>query len=194
MPASCTTSNCPNFLAACRLVDVFSPNHLELAALFEDTVTDEFDPDKLEKYATEVAQTVGTEDRGTVIVRAGKHGSLTTLGSSRNPVWLPAYYQCDSAKLVDPTGAGNAFLGGYLAGWQLSQDAVKASAYGNVAASFALEQIGLPTRLEMGDREIWNGEDVLGRFAEYASRLESSITRGWVNESSFKNSCVEPTS
>ena len=43
----------------------------------------------------------------------------------------------------DPTGAGDAFCGGFLAGMRISGDVVTAARYGVVSASFAVEAPGL---------------------------------------------------
>lgn len=49
----------------------------------------------------------------------------------------------------------------------------KAAAYGNVAASFALEQIGLPELKVQDPVETGNEVKVLDRLEEYNSRLTS---------------------
>ena len=174
-PAACTTENRSSFLEACKLVDVFSPNHDEMTALFEDRPLEEFTPENLEKHAVVFARHLGsnTLQSGTVVIRAGKHGSLTTIGSTKAR-WLPAFYDSSSSKVVDPTGAGNTFLGGFLAGWHCTHDVEEASMWGNVAASLALEQIGLPSRRTEGGQEFWNGASVLDRLQEYKARLEPS--------------------
>jgi len=46
--------------------------------------------------------------------------------------------------VVDTTGAGNAFCGGFLAGFIQTGDLLTAARYGRVAASFLVEQVGLP--------------------------------------------------
>ena len=92
------------------------------------------------------------------------------MSRSIKPCWLPAYYQDGSPEVIDPTGAGNIFLGGYMTGWQLTKNIVVASCYGNVAASFALEQIGLPQREQQGV-ETWNGVSFTGRLLAYKERL-----------------------
>ena len=80
--------------------------------------------------------------------------------------------------MVDPTGAGNAFLGGYSIGYlQTGGDIEQAACYGSVAASFALEQVGMPKRID-GDEELWNGASVLDRLNEYRARQESVGTQG----------------
>jgi sugar/nucleoside kinase (ribokinase family) len=46
--------------------------------------------------------------------------------------------------VVDPTGAGNAYCGGFLAGYIETGDVLTAARYGAIAASFLVEQAGLP--------------------------------------------------
>ncbi|KAI4638540.1 hypothetical protein J4E93_010095 [Alternaria ventricosa] len=89
-------------------------------------------------------------------------------------VWLPPYYEPSAVKVIDPTGGGNTYLGGFIAGWKASGDIHEASMYGNVAASFAIEQIGLPSCEVSDGEEIWNGTRVMERLAEYRARLSST--------------------
>jgi sugar/nucleoside kinase (ribokinase family) len=44
--------------------------------------------------------------------------------------------------MVDPTGAGDVFAGGFLAGIGKTEDSLEALLYGNVAASIAVEGSG----------------------------------------------------
>ena len=148
LPSSCTPENRAAFHDACKLVDVFSPNHLELAALFaadeEKQLADETLLASLERQANKfIAAGVGPAGTGTVVVRAGADGALA-LQRDRHPVRVPAYYAPGAEQVVDPTGAGNAFLGGYVVGLLREGEVREALCYGAVAASFALEQIGLP--------------------------------------------------
>ncbi|KAJ4361471.1 hypothetical protein N0V85_009405, partial [Neurospora sp. IMI 360204] len=53
--------------------------------------------------------------------------------------WLPAYHT-DAAKVVDPTGGGNTFLGGLAVALARGKSIEEACAWGSVAASFAIEQ------------------------------------------------------
>ncbi len=48
------------------------------------------------------------------------------------------------AAVVDTTGAGDAFCGGFLAGYALSEDGVEAVMHGLVSASFIVESYGVP--------------------------------------------------
>jgi sugar/nucleoside kinase (ribokinase family) len=44
--------------------------------------------------------------------------------------------------MADPTGAGDAFCGGFLAGLKKTYDPLRAALHGNVAASLAIEGTG----------------------------------------------------
>jgi len=46
--------------------------------------------------------------------------------------------------------------------------------YGNVASSFAIEQIGLPSCKLSDGEEKWNGARVLQRLSEHRARVSSS--------------------
>ena len=176
-PLSCKSENLEECLEVASLVDVFSPNHIELAKFFEETPTI---PDKceIERLASHfLTSGIGPEGNGTVIIRAGEKGSFM---KSRNLVskWLPPFYVSGTGKdqareVVDPTGAGNAFLGGYSIGYLQTQgNIIQAAYYGSVAASFAIEQVGMPNKRIEGDEEVWNGASVLGRLNEYRARQE----------------------
>jgi ribokinase len=52
------------------------------------------------------------------------------------------------AGIVDVTGAGNAYCGGFLVGLAETGDLGQAGRYGAVSASFALEQFGATFALE----------------------------------------------
>ncbi len=55
-------------------------------------------------------------------------------------IYVPAV----PTNVIDPTGAGNAYCGGFLAGYVQTSDVLTAARYGAVAASFLVEQAGLP--------------------------------------------------
>lgn len=87
--------------------------------------------------------------------------------------WIPAYHQ-DSPKVVDPTGGGNAFLGGLAIGLARGQKLEDAAAWGSIAASFAIEQIGMPKLTPADDEstlERWNGVVVDDRIRDFQTRL-----------------------
>ncbi|KAF8476765.1 Ribokinase-like protein [Kalaharituber pfeilii] len=95
----------------------------------------------------------------------------------------------NTTAVVDPTGAGNTFLGGLCVAlarpdaFRLAVEyglhrMVVAAAYGCVAAGFAVEQVGVPalTVVEEGG-ERWNGEEVEGRLRAFLERTRS-VLRG----------------
>ncbi|KAH9897218.1 Ribokinase-like protein [Xylariomycetidae sp. FL2044] len=88
--------------------------------------------------------------------------------------WIPAYHT-DPEKVVDPTGGGNTFLGGLAVALARGKNLEEAAAWGSVAASFAIEQVGTPI-LAVDDegQETWNGVRVEDRFEEFKTRLAFS--------------------
>src|SRR6266496_1735263 len=89
-----------------------------------------------------------------VIIKKGSHGSI--LSSPRGFFICPAY---PLHKVVDPTGAGDSFVGGmmgYLATARGSIDANirRAMIYGSVTASFCCEGFGLTCTTRVTRRQI----------------------------------------
>ncbi|KAK3902761.1 hypothetical protein C8A05DRAFT_15210 [Staphylotrichum tortipilum] len=97
--------------------------------------------------------------------------------------WVPAYYTTngdssaggapgDSSKVVDPTGGGNTFLGGLAVALARGRPIEEACAWGHVAASFAIEQVGFPVlSVDAEGGERWNGWRVEERLGEMRGRL-----------------------
>lgn len=75
-----------------------------------------------------------------VALRMGAAGSLAAEAASGRRSHIPAV----TVRVVDPVGAGNAYCGGFLTGWVETGDLAEAGRRGAVAASFMLEQVGLP--------------------------------------------------
>jgi sugar/nucleoside kinase (ribokinase family) len=184
-PPSCIPENLSACLETVEIVDIFSPNHIELAALFgiDLSLGEQFDRSVVEGLAHRcLASGIGTSKQGTIVVRAGHEGCCVYSRKRKELIWLPPYY-LGSPKIIDPTGAGNAFLGGFAIGLMETGDDIVAACYGTVASTFALEQIGLPV-LDVLDAslsfaadgmatgsEIWNGISVRARLREYTSNL-----------------------
>ncbi|MGQ9506373.1 MAG: carbohydrate kinase family protein [Candidatus Bathycorpusculaceae bacterium] len=78
----------------------------------------------------------------TVIVTLGAQGALLSIEGTKYAV--PAY-PCE--KIVDPTGAGDVFIGGFLAEYVRGEDSLWCAYVGSAAASFAVEAVG-PTFME----------------------------------------------
>lgn len=181
-PLGCDRPNLDAHLRACKLVDIFSPNHIELGYLVQGRKkydSTAFSKSIIETFANRFFLSgIGQDRRGCAVIRAGEHGALT-LSSSTGPEWLPPFYSNSSPKVVDPTGAGNTFLGAFCATLQETGDLREASICGTVAASYALEQFGLPrfSPVSSDSEEKWNGSSVSARIDEFRKRLsKESIT------------------
>ena len=178
LPSSCIPENYHAFLEAINHVDIFSPNHVEIAQLFGNEHPEVFNKPALENYATIfLTSGIGPSRCGAIVIRAAEYGCLIT-STHQLPTWLPPYYanplqaEADKSKVVDPTGAGNTFLGAFTLSYLKTHNLIEAAIYGTVGASFALEQIGIPV-FEVDERgwETWNGEKVKGRVGGYRERV-----------------------
>ena len=86
----------------------------------------------------EMAEELGKLGCQLIVIKRGKEGQLLYDTQAKKRWKLPAY----ASRVADPTGAGDAFCGGFLAGFQQSEDPLRAAAYGNVSASLSMEGSG----------------------------------------------------
>jgi cytidine kinase len=100
------------------------------------------------------------------IVKKGEHGSLFVNGDIVVPA--PAY---PMEEIVDPTGAGDSFAGGFM-GYIASQNSMsintikEAVVYGNVMGAFAVEGFGVEKLLRI------TKEDVQNRYESYRNIIK----------------------
>ncbi|KAI1746681.1 Ribokinase-like protein [Xylaria castorea] len=177
-PLGCDSVNLASHLKACRLVDVFSPNRLELHYLVEGKSKSEveFSPSAVEAQARMFVEArIGPNGDGLAVIRSGEHGALN-MSSKMQAEWFPAYYKKGAAEVIDPTGAGNTFVGAFAVAFQETKDWKEASLRAAVAASFALEQFGPPklTASPNSSGELWNGTDVLSRLRDFKTRISEA--------------------
>ena len=95
-----------------------------------------------------------------IVIKMSKQGSLVYNSLEKTTYHIPIF----QTETVDPTGAGDSFCGGFLAGLLLTGDPVLAACYGTVSASYVVEQVGALSLLEKD-------------FSEAKSRLESVSNR-----------------
>ncbi len=107
-------------------VDFFLPSRLEARLLYG--------ADAPEGAARAFAQ-LGPK---AVVIKLGEDGSLVYDTLRERLVHVPVY----PAQVQDTTGAGDAYCGGFLAGYLLTGDPVAAAQYGTVSASYVVEAIG----------------------------------------------------
>lgn len=177
-PLGCDSVNLTSHLKACALVDVFSPNRSELRYLVEgkNNTQAEFSSSQVETQAARFVEAgIGPHHQGLAVIRSGEHGVLI-LSNDRPAEWLPTYYGKGSKKVVDATGAGNAFLGAFAVALRETDDPREASLRGSVAASYALEQFGPPELATSStlSGELWNGSDVMMRLQELKTRISKA--------------------
>jgi sugar/nucleoside kinase (ribokinase family) len=184
------------------MVDMVSPNELELGMMFGRPGWNEADPADRRLVQNILQSGIGFDNQGTLVIRAGKDGSYA-YSSGRKGIWLPAYHETradQTSKVIDPTGAGNSFLGALAQGmisegrpghqllditlassspwekiktrWGNEGQVPKALICATVAAGFVVEQIGVPTVSMVEDgRETWNGTEFTERLRIYTQRL-----------------------
>lgn len=181
VPDLCTKDELDNACKALKYIHVVSPNHTELASFFGKSASREGEIDKevLADCSDQWLKAgVGSQGEGAVVVRSGKEGCY--VASREKSRWMPAYHQSQD-KVVDPTGGGNAFLGGLAIALSRAQffpslhNIEHAVAHGSIAASFAIEQIGMPKLTIMAEEELWNGESAESRLKVYLGRLDRYI-------------------
>ena len=138
--------NRDDFIATLPLVDVVSPNLLEAQTLYEMV-----DPDELVRRML-------ADGARVVALRMGEHGSLLGQQGRDDLVAVPPV---PVLRIVDLTGAGNTYCGGFMVGWHRTGDLRIAGCYGAVSASFALESVGVlaevtqETLRQRDDRLAW---------------------------------------
>ena len=142
----------PGFQEALPQADIFSPNLEESALLLGEQ-----DPERiLERYLAMGARVVA--------LRMGAEGSLVAQAGDERRWHIPAA----PARVVDVTGAGNSYAGGFLVGYARTGDPRLAGLHGAVSASFTVEQFGMPPITP----------DITQRAQERLRALEGKV-RGW---------------
>jgi sugar/nucleoside kinase (ribokinase family) len=111
-----------------RYVDIFSANQLEAQSLVNV------------ENPREQALRLADAGASIVVIRLGSQGSMILDRESGKWARVPTV----PIQVVDPVGAGNAYCGGFLVGWCQTKDLKTAGVYGAVAASFLVEQVGVP--------------------------------------------------
>lgn len=106
----------------------FLPSEEELRGLFWGQTHDLW----------EMAAAVGDYGCDIVVVKRGARGQAVYDVKGRKRWEIPAY----PARQADPTGVGDAFCGGFLAGFRKTYDPVQAALFGNVSASLKIEGSG----------------------------------------------------
>jgi len=132
----------PQLVRVMEKVDVFFANDEEVKLL-----TEEINLIKAGKKVLNMGPSL-------VVIKKGEHGALV-LGE--NNVFGVLAYPCED--VVDPTGAGDSFAGGFLGYMDRAKqgsisDIRKAAVFGSVMASFTIEDFGIERLKFLSDFEI----------------------------------------
>lgn len=87
----------------------------------------------------EMTEEIATKGCPLVIVLRGERGQILYDANSKKKYEVPAY----DARVVDTTGAGSAFCGGFLVGFRHTFDPLESVLHGNIAASIMIEGSGV---------------------------------------------------
>lgn len=106
----------------------FLPSEEELRTLYQGSSSDLW----------EMAEDIAAYGCELVVVKRGVGGVLLYDAGSKARYEAPPY----PSKVVDVIGAGDAFCGGFMAGYRRTFEPVEAVLYGNISASLAIEGRG----------------------------------------------------
>jgi sugar/nucleoside kinase (ribokinase family) len=108
----------------------FLPSEDEMRSLFQSRTNDLWEmAEALSAYGCEI-----------IVIKCGERGQLLYDAATRSHWEIPPY----PARFANPIGAGDAFCGGFLAGYRRTYDPLQAVMYGNISASLVVEG-NLPT-------------------------------------------------
>ena len=127
MRAYMMAGNYDGYVQSIPYTDIVSPNLLEAQAVYR--IQDE----------VEIVRRMLADNCPVVALRMGEKGSIVAQKGNPTAYYIPP---AEVNEIVDQTGAGNTYCGGFLVEWCRSGDLVSAGCYGAVAASFTLEYIG----------------------------------------------------
>lgn len=86
----------------------------------------------------EMAEALANFGCDAVVIMRGAFGQYLYVRGDQSRWSIPAY----PVQVVDPTGAGDAFCGGFLAGYRKTYEPLQAALYGNISASFKIQGTG----------------------------------------------------
>ncbi|MGH2521899.1 MAG: carbohydrate kinase family protein [Anaerolineales bacterium] len=109
-------------------LDAFLPSEMEVHSFFREHVPDLW----------QAAEAFGAMGAKAVVLKLGARGQYVYETDSKRRWHVPAY----PAKVMDVTGAGDAYCGGFLVGLEQTHDPLEAALRGAISASIVIEGIG----------------------------------------------------
>lgn len=173
VPDLCLPENLKDCLSVLPNLNVLTPNAEEAARFFSQTepVTKQQHEELAAKFISNLTNDSQFQTGSGIVLRSGALGCFILTSKGINE-WIPAYHNENNPKrsVIDPTGGGNTFIGGFTTGFVMSEGDWRIAALcGNIAAGIAIEQIGMPVfkfRKE-GEEEEWNGKSFKQRVESY---------------------------
>jgi sugar/nucleoside kinase (ribokinase family) len=122
----------PGFWRDLRLVlqgvTIFQPSEEEMRALYWGETNDLWEmARKTSEYGPQI-----------IVIKRGTHGQMIYDVAGNHRYEVPAY----SSRVADPTGIGDAYCGGFLVGFQKTNDPLMAALHGSISASLKIEGSG----------------------------------------------------
>jgi hypothetical protein len=114
-----------NIPALVNGLTAFLPSEEEVRTLFQGRSEDIW----------EMAEALASHGCEIIVIKRGEGGQYVFDSSGRKRYEVSAY----DVKIIDPEGAGDAFCGGFLAGYCKTYDPLEAALYGSIAASMTIE-------------------------------------------------------
>jgi sugar/nucleoside kinase (ribokinase family) len=108
-------------------LDAFIPRDSDVRSFFEEA--------GLQEDVWQAAEAFAAMGARSVVIRQGLRG-LSVYDARQHKRW---HVQAYTAKVKEPTGAGDAFAGGFVAGLLAHDDILEAALCGSVSASLAME-------------------------------------------------------
>lgn len=163
LPTDCLPNNLEAMAKLIPHIDVFTPNWEEASSLCSDILADD-------ASVKAVAATFASYQKpnSVVVIRQGAKGAYMVQSGQQDGVQLPAYH-LDQARVIDVTGGGNSFCGGFVAGYQMSGgDWVAAAVAGNIVSGCVIEALAMPELTVNDDGvELWNNLTTAERLRRY---------------------------
>ncbi len=123
-------------------IDVFLPSDQEVRSLLGDGID----------LAT-AAKLFCAWGARLVVIKMGAAGVMVQEQGQHEPTILRPYHNLQDARVIDVTGAGDAYCGGFMVGLATAGDAIRAAMMGLVSASLVIESYGALYALQIEKAE-----------------------------------------
>jgi len=125
-------------------VDVFLPSEQEMRSLFGPKAS-----------MLDSAKTLGDWGAKCTVIKCGSRGVSLFQQDWDHLVHLAPYHEKRDRRIIDVTGAGDSFCGGFMVGLSMQNGMEYAAKLGLVSASFTIEGYGAPHPLQTSQHEKW---------------------------------------